>query len=125
VSLGEQLDNAAINADVAREIRQIDREHRAEIAERDATILSLRLKLEEREWQDISTAPKGEPGSPGRLIDIWIADPGVRWSECHYDAICDDWRTSRPSGRLVTVRAKAVTHWRECPAPPQIMEEGK
>lgn len=65
-------------------------------------------------WQDISTAPKD------RLIDIWIKTPegGVRWSECYHDSICDEWRTSRPSGKLVFVKARSVTHWRMPPPPP-------
>jgi hypothetical protein len=57
-------------------------------------------------------------GAPtDKLIDIWI-DSGVRWCDCYYDSICDEWRTSRPSGRLVYVKARAVTHWRLPPAPP-------
>ena len=72
-------------------------------------------------WQDISSAPKGE------LIDIWIDHgdgTGVRWCDCYYDRICDEWRTSRPSGRLLTIKAKHVTHWQPLPAAPLSNREG-
>lgn len=62
-------------------------------------------------WQPIATAPKDG------LIDIWLAD-GKRWCDCYYDHICDEWRTSRPSGRLVWVKAQDVTHWMPRPAAP-------
>lgn len=73
-------------------------------------------------WQPIATAPKD------RLIDIWIAhdpDGGVRWTHCYYDTICDQWRTSHPSGRLVMVRASAVTHWMPVPTGPSDAGESK
>lgn len=63
------------------------------------------------EWQPIDTAPKDD------LIDIWLSDGG-RWCDCYYDRICDEWRTSRPSGRLVWVKAQYVTHWMPRPNPP-------
>jgi hypothetical protein len=65
-------------------------------------------------WRPISEAPKDA------LIDIWIARTagGERWSDCYYDRICDEWRTSRPSGHLIGVKAGAVSHWRPRPAPP-------
>jgi hypothetical protein len=66
-------------------------------------------------WQPIASAPKD------RLIDIWIArdpDGGVRWTDCYYDTICDQWRTSSPGGKLVYVRASAVTHWMPVPSSP-------
>lgn len=66
-------------------------------------------------WMPIGIAPKD------RLIDIWIPredGSGIRWSECYYDAICDQWRTTANSGNLVTVKASSVSHWREItPAP--------
>jgi len=62
-------------------------------------------------WQPIETAPKDG------LIDIWLAD-GKRWCDCYYDRICDEWRTSRPSGRLVSVKSQHVTHWMPLPKPP-------
>lgn len=62
-------------------------------------------------WKDIATAPKDG------LIDIWLSD-GKRWCDCYYDRICDEWRTSRPSGRLVWIKAQHVTHWMPRPAPP-------
>jgi hypothetical protein len=62
-------------------------------------------------WRDISTAPKDD------LIDIWLSE-GKRWCDCYYDRICDEWRTSRPGGRLVSVKAHHVTHWMPRPAPP-------
>lgn len=66
-------------------------------------------------WKPIETAPKD------RLIDVWIRDgsgAGIRWADCYYDSICDEWRTSRPSGHLVTVKARFVTHWMSPPADP-------
>jgi hypothetical protein len=67
-------------------------------------------------WRPIEEAPRG------RLIDIWIKhsdSSGVRWADCYYDTICGQWRTSRPSGHLISVPERAVTHWMEPPAPPQ------
>jgi hypothetical protein len=61
-------------------------------------------------WQPIETAPRD------RLIDIWFN--GKRWTECYYDSICDEWRTSRPGGLLVSVKARYVTHWMPLPPPP-------
>jgi hypothetical protein len=63
-------------------------------------------------WQPIETAPKDV------LIDIWLSE-GRRWCDCYYDQICDEWRTSRPGGRLVWIKARHVSHWMfppECPA---------
>ena len=62
-------------------------------------------------WQPIETAPKDG------LIDIFLAE-GKRWCDCYYDRICDEWRTSRPSGRLVSVKSRHVTHWMPIPKPP-------
>ncbi|KIC39392.1 Lar family restriction alleviation protein [Leisingera sp. ANG-M7] len=62
-------------------------------------------------WQPIETAPKGG------LIDIWLSD-GVRWCDCYHDRITDTWRTSRPSGRLLSIQSKFVTHWMHRPEPP-------
>ncbi|MEP2955554.1 MAG: hypothetical protein ABJN39_09460 [Sulfitobacter sp.] len=66
---------------------------------------------EAMQWQPIETAPKDQ------LIDIWLAD-GLRWCDCYYDRICDEWRTSRPSCKLVTIKARFVTHWMFPPAAP-------
>jgi len=65
------------------------------------------------EWipAQIETPPRD------RLIDIWI-NSGVRWCDCYYDQICDQWRTTRPSGHLICVSARAVTHWRLPPPAP-------
>lgn len=63
-------------------------------------------------WQPIETATKDD------LIDIWLTE-GKRWCDCYYDRICDEWRTSRPSGRLVRVKAQHVTHWMPLPEPPK------
>jgi hypothetical protein len=63
------------------------------------------------EWQPIETAPKD------RLIDILI-NGETRWCDCHYDQICDQWRTTGPSNHLVWITARAVTHWRLAPPPP-------
>ena len=62
-------------------------------------------------WHPIETAPKDG------LIDIWLGE-GRRWCDCYYDRICDEWRTSRPSGRLVSIKSKHVTHWMPRPEPP-------
>ncbi len=66
-------------------------------------------------WQPIETAPKDE------LIDIWLTD-GVRWSDCYFDRICGEWRTSRPCGHLLRIREKFVSHWMPRPAAPEATE---
>lgn len=73
------------------------------------------------EWQPIETAPKD------RLIDIWINEKGVgvRWCDCYYDTITDQWRTSRPSGHLLCIPARLVTHWMPLPAQPQSNKGGE
>jgi hypothetical protein len=63
------------------------------------------------EWQPIETAPKD------RLIDILI-NGETRRCDCHYDQICDQWRTTGPLNHLVWITARAVTHWRLAPPPP-------
>lgn len=63
-------------------------------------------------WRPIATAPKDD------LIDIWLSE-GKRWCDCYYDHICDEWRTSRPSGRLVWIKARHVTHWMPRPDAPE------
>jgi hypothetical protein len=73
---------------------------------------------QESGWHPISTAPKD------CLVDIWIA-PGKRWTNCYYDHICDEWRTTANSGHLVGVKAKFVTHWRPLPPPPGEQQEGQ
>lgn len=60
-------------------------------------------------WQPIKTAPDGG------MVDIWLSE-GRRWCDCYYDRVTDTWRTSRPSGKLLSVPARFVTHW--MPAPP-------
>ena len=71
------------------------------------------------EWRPIETAPKDE------LIDIIHATSTgpVRMCACYYDSICDEWRTSRPSGTLVCVKARHVTHWMQIPAFPESPNE--
>ncbi len=67
------------------------------------------------EWQPIATAPLVG------LVDIWIEHSdggGVRWANCYYDRICDEWRTTGSSGHLVSVRARAVKFWMPLPAAP-------
>ena len=71
-------------------------------------------------WQPIETAPKGQ------LIDIWFVNRnsyGERWTACYYDNICGEWRTSRPSGHLVSINERYVTHWMPLPAAPVRGEE--
>lgn len=67
-------------------------------------------------WQPIDTAPKDD------LIDIWLSD-GLRWCDCYHDRITDTWRTSRPSGRLVSVQSQFVTHWMRRPESPRALAE--
>jgi hypothetical protein len=62
-------------------------------------------------WRSIASAPKDD------LIDILI-DGKTRWCDCYYDRICDQWRTSRPSGHLISVPARSVTHWMPPPVAP-------
>lgn len=75
--------------------------------------------IDAESWQPIETAPKD------RLVDIFITNgqgaswrEGVRWCDCYYDRITDQWRTSHPGGYLCWVPARAVTHWREPVSPP-------
>jgi hypothetical protein len=66
-------------------------------------------------WQPIETVPKD------RLIDIWTDGWGAephRVADCYYDQICGEWRTSRPSGQLLCVKERHVTHWMDCPSSP-------
>lgn len=77
----------------------------------------LRSSNEANGWQPIETAPKD------RLIDIWTVGYGAephRVSDCYHDRICDEWRTSRPAGHLMCIKAKYVTHWRSIPASPAV-----
>jgi hypothetical protein len=89
----------------------------------EASALLAKIEAADRlEWQPIETAPKD------RLIDIWIphgTDGGVRWADCYYDHICDEWRTSRPSGKLMFIRAHHVSHWRLPPDPPASQPAGE
>jgi len=63
-------------------------------------------------WHPIETAPKDD------RIDIWLSC-GTRWCDCYYDVICDQWRTSRPSGNLLSVKARFVSHWMPIPQSPK------
>ena len=72
-------------------------------------------KVEGDGWMPIESAPKD-----GK-IDIWATDndgKGRRVTDCYYDRICDEWRTSAPALRLHCVKARYVTHWRRLPTPP-------
>ena len=72
-------------------------------------------------WQPIETAPKGQ------LIDVWVQQsqsPGYRLADVYHDSICSEWRTSRPSGQLVCVMDRYVSHWMPRPAPPEESENG-
>lgn len=71
-------------------------------------------------WRPMSEAPKGE------LIDIWIeqSNGGVRWCDCYYDSICGQWRTSRPSGHLLTINERHVKFWMRPPAAPTAPDAG-
>lgn len=72
-------------------------------------------KAEGDGWMPIESAPKD-----GK-IDIWATDndgKGRRVTDCYYDRICDEWRTSAPALRLHCVKARYVTHWLRLPTPP-------
>lgn len=88
----------------------------AALLEIESEAADLRSQLAEarakERWQPIATAPKD------RLIDIWLAT-NFRLTDCYYDDICDEWRTSSSSGHLVCVKARVVTHWMERPADPE------
>jgi hypothetical protein len=69
-------------------------------------------------WQPIETAPP-----KGQLIDVWTVGWGAephRVSDCYYDNICGEWRTSRHSGtgQLLCIPERFVTHWMPLPAAP-------
>ena len=82
---------------------------RADAAE--ARAADLTAKLEAMGWQPIENAPKDA------LIDIWLNE-GKRWCDCYYDTICDEWRTSRPTGRLISIKSAHVSHWMPTPYAP-------
>lgn len=66
-------------------------------------------------WFPIETAPKNE------LIDIWTVGFGAephRVCDCYKDAICDEWRTTRPMGHLYIIPTRFVTHWMPRPQAP-------
>lgn len=66
-------------------------------------------------WQPIETAPEKQ------IIDIWTDGFGsepLRYTNCYYDTICNEWRTSRPTGHLFCIPARFVTHWMPLPPPP-------
>lgn len=60
-------------------------------------------------WQDISTAPKDEK------IDLWC--DGLRFMNCYWDHICNEYRTTGSAGILQ--RIKKATHWMPLPEPPE------
>jgi hypothetical protein len=73
----------------------------------------------QQQWQPIKTAPKDG------LIDIWTVGWGAkphRVSDCYYDSICGEWRTSRPMGQLHCVKERYVTHWMPRPAGPALAD---
>ena len=61
-------------------------------------------------WQPIDTAPKDG------LIDIFCN--GRRYAQCHYDAICNEFRHITACGVLVIL--KKPTHWMPLPKPPML-----
>ncbi len=81
----------------------------------DRALTRAREETGSNPWHSIETVPdKG-------LVDVWIKDndgTGKRWCDCYYDHITDQWRTSRPGGKLVRVPARAVTHWMRAPEGP-------
>ena len=123
VEAADTLEAQALDADAqAKRFRGgsdtwADRTARSRALRNSASIiLALRDKpapaVTVREWQPIETAPKDA------LIDIWLAE-GKRWCACYHDIITDEWRTSRPSGHLISIKARFVTHWMPLPEPPQ------
>ena len=70
----------------------------------------------EPDWEDISTAPKDKPSR----IDLW--SEGMRFMDCYWDRICQEYRTTGSTGLLQ--RIKKATHWRRSPAPPQEPGDG-
>lgn len=72
-------------------------------------------------WQPIETIPKDG------LIDIWTVGYGAephRVSDCYYDSICDEWRTSRPAGQLMCIKRRYITHWMPRPGAPLSRPQG-
>lgn len=65
-------------------------------------------------WQPIETAPKERGG----LVDIICNER--RYTGCHYDRICDEYRHITACG--VLIRLKGATHWMPIPAAPQTKE---
>lgn len=77
------------------------------LRERDALVAATK-------WRPIETAPKD------RLIDLCKGGTEYRYINCYYDDICDEWRTSRPSGHLFCIPRGVVTHWCEPPVLPAL-----
>lgn len=63
-------------------------------------------------WNDDMKAALGEG-----LVDIWLKS-GVRWCNCYYDHITNQWRAITRNYKMVWVHADAVTHWRRPPEGP-------
>ena len=77
-----------------------------------------RLKLEERAWQDISTAPKV---NKERVLLAWAGKTHVGyWLDNSASML--PWQGWKTLGMEAWPAGKP-THWQPLPSPPQIMEE--
>jgi hypothetical protein len=88
----------------------------AALLDAESAILAALTAPREPGWRTIDSAPRD------RLIDIWIDNgdgSGVRWCDCSYDTICDQWRVVKPGERVKWIPARFVTHWRPAPPAPE------
>lgn len=83
------------------------------------------LRLAEREWRPISTAPRdGLAPGEGTLVDLWSCSQG-RVANCFFDKADHKWVQRiyyySPGKRLTQFREVTdVTHWQPLPKPPEV-----
>lgn len=78
------------------------------------------------QWQDIETAPKGDPENVFDLPEVDLFSGRVRFPNCFYDYERSQWRmrirylTKSGQRKTVFVGIKNPTHWKPLPQPPEV-----